>query len=238
MSAPRRAMVLAAGFGTRMKPLSDTLPKPLLRVGGRPLLDHVLDRLAAAGVTDAVVNVHHLARLIEDHLAAREGAPRIVVSDERDAILETGGGVRRALPFLGHEPFLVHNSDSIWIEKGRPALDALISDWDPDTMDVLLLLADRETSLGFDGAGDFEMDASGRLERRKGAAASFVFAGVSIMKPGLFGRMPDGAFSLNRVFDAAIASGRLSGCVLEGQWMHVGTPAALEEAERALARAG
>lgn len=238
MSGPRRAMVLAAGFGTRMKPLSDTLPKPLLQVGGRPLLDHALDRLAAAGVEEAVVNVHHLAGLIETHLVSRKGLPAIRISDERDAILETGGGVMRALPRLGKDPFFVQNSDSLWIEEGGTALGGMTESWNPQVMDALLLLADRDTSLGFDGAGDFERDATGRLSRRSGATAPYVFAGVSILKPELFEGMPGGAFSLNRVFDRAIASGRLHGCVLDGRWMHVGTPGALAEAERTLACAG
>lgn len=231
------AMVLAAGRGERMRPLTDTLPKPLVRLAGRALIDHALDRLAAAGITHAVVNVHYLAGSIEQHLASRS-APVIVISDERDALLETGGGVVRALPLLGSEPFLIHNSDSVWIEGEGQNIARLIDAWDATRMDTLLLLAPTSTSLGYDGKGDFDLSSDGRLLRRSGnTAAPFVFAGVSIAHPRLFSGAPQGRFSLNVLWDRAIAAGRAYGIVLDGRWMHVGTPSAVVEAEAAIARA-
>lgn len=232
-----RAMVLAAGLGQRMRPITDTLPKPLVQIGGKAMLDHALDRLAQAGVGEAVVNVHHLADRIESHLAGRT-SPRITISDERAQLLETGGGVKKALPLLGERPFFHVNSDSLWSETGRSNLLAMTERWDGAEMDMLLLLARREGSIGFDGAGDFFRDEAGRLTRR-GAAASapYVYAGVAILKPTLFSDTPEGPFSLNLLFDRAIAAGRLFGLVLEGQWLHVGTPAAIAPAEAAFAAA-
>ncbi len=233
----RRAMVLAAGLGQRMRPITDTLPKPLVAIGGKTMLDHALDRLAEAGVEQAIVNVHHLAERIEAHLAGRS-RPRITISDERAQLLETGGGVRKALPLLGPEPFFHINSDSLWSETGRSNLAAMAQTWNPATMDLLLLLAARETSIGFDGAGDFFRDEAGRLARRgQAAGAPYIYAGVAILKPALFADSPDGPFSLNLLFDRAIAAGRLHGDVLEGQWLHVGTPDAIAPAEAAFARA-
>lgn len=228
---PTHAMVLAAGLGQRMRPITDTLPKPLVRIGGKAMLDHALDRLAEAGVQRAVVNVHHLADQIERHLAGRT-APAIVISDERDRLLETGGGVTRALPLLGAEPFLHLNSDSLWIEGPRPTLAAMADAWEPARMDMLLLLADRARSLGYDGRGDFRMDGEGRLTRRPaGEDADHVFAGVAIIKPGLFADAPAGPWSLNRLFDRLIPEGRLRGLPLDGQWLHVGTPESIAPAE-------
>ncbi len=225
------AMVLAAGFGKRMRPLTDWVPKPLLRLAGRALIDHALDRLAEAGVERAVVNVHHFADQIEAHLRGRT-APRIIISDERDSILETGGGVRRALPHLGRRPFLVHNSDSVWSEGARSNIKTLIDAWDGARMSALLLLARRDSSIGYDGRGDFHMNSTGRIRRRKKDDESdHVFAGVSILAPRLFEGVGDEAFSLNVIFDRASAEGSLFGAVLEGTWMHVGTPQALSEAE-------
>jgi N-acetyl-alpha-D-muramate 1-phosphate uridylyltransferase len=230
------AMVLAAGLGTRMRPLTDRTPKPLVELGGRPLLDHVLDRLAAAGIGRAVVNVHHFADQIEAHLTPRR-YPAIKFSNERGAILETGGGVLKALPDLGSRPFIVHNSDSVWTEYGRSNLGLLKEAWAPQRMDALLLLAPCATSIGYDGRGDYHLDATtGRLRRKSaGEQTSLVFAGVSILKPQLFDGVTDRAFSLVKIFDRADASKRLCGVVLEGTWMHVGTPAALKEAEEHLA---
>lgn len=229
------AMVLAAGLGTRMRPVTDTIPKPLVRVGGRALIDHALDRVAEAGIATAVVNVHYLADLIEAHVRPRR-RPVIVISDERGELLETGGGVKRALPLLGPAPFLLLNSDSLWIEGQKPNLVRLREAWDPERMDILLLLAPVATSLGFEGRGDFFMDADGRLERRGARdAAPFVYAGVAILKPQLFDDTADGAFSLNRLFDRAIVAGRLYGSPLAGQWLHVGTPDAIAAAEERLA---
>ncbi len=225
------AMVLAAGLGTRMRPLTDRIPKPLVTLGGRTLLDHVLDRLADAGIGRAVVNVHHFADQIEAHLKSRK-EPAITISDERGAILETGGGVLKALPLLGSAPFMVHNSDSVWTEGARSNLRLLMDAWTPRSMDCLLLLARCNSSIGFDGLGDYYMDASGRLARRTGSEeAPYVFAGVSILKPELFDGVTERAFSLVRTFDRAMARNALYGVVLEGTWMHVGTPDALIEAE-------
>ena len=231
-----KAFVLAAGLGTRMRPLTDRLPKPLVTLAGRSLLDHALDRLAATGITEAVVNVHYLADLIEAHLRQRH-QPRIVISDERDALLETGGGVAKVLPLLGTRPFLVHNSDSVWVEGATNNLGALAAAFDESRMDGLLLLADRETSLGYDGRGDFHLEADGRLRRvAKGETARFVFAGVSIATPRLMRDAPAGAFSLNQVWDRALAEQRLYGLALDGTWMHVGDPSALAAAEALLAK--
>lgn len=234
MSRPTTAFVLAAGLGKRMRPLTDTMPKPMVPLGGRPLLDHVLDRLAAAGVTRAVVNVHYLADQIERHVTART-SPRVTISDERDRVLDTGGGVKRALPLLGTAPFIVHNSDSVWLEGPRANIDALIDAWDGERMNSLLLLARTSRCLGYDGTGDFHLRADGRVERRRtDATAPLVFTGVSIAHPRLLDGIDDEVFSLNRSWDRAIAEGRLYGMLLDGYWMHVGTPDALAAAERCL----
>ncbi len=228
------ALVLAAGFGHRMRPLTDTLPKPLVRLGGKPMLDHVLDRLAEIGVSDAVVNVHYLADLIEAHLKTRT-APRITISDERDAILDTGGAVNKARHLLGTAPFFVHNSDSVWTEKRGSTLARMVEAWDSRTMDSLLLLAPANASLGYSGRGDFHFDEGGRVRRRqRDESAAYVFAGVSINHPRMFAECPAGAFSLNRVWDRALDQGRLAAICHDGMWMHVGTPDALAEAERCL----
>ncbi|HVV93125.1 MAG TPA: nucleotidyltransferase family protein [Hyphomicrobiales bacterium] len=225
-------MVLAAGLGRRMGALTTERPKPMVEVGGRPLIDHVLDRLVAAGVDPVVVNVHHHADQLEDHLR-RRARPDIVISDERDALLETGGGVRRALPLLGTDPFFVMNGDTIWIEDGVSNLARMAAAFDPARMDALLLLAGRAGSIGYEGRGDFLRAEDGRLARRPAeSGAPFVFAGASILKPSVFLGTPEVPFSLNLVFDRAIAAGRLYGLPLAGLWMHVGTPEAVAEAER------
>ncbi len=225
-------MVLAAGLGKRMRPLTDTVPKPLVQLKGRALIDHVLDRMAAAGVDRAVVNVHYLADKLETHVAHRQ-RPEITISDERGLILDTGGAVVHALSKLGSEPFLIHNSDSVWIEGVGSNLERLFAAWDAETMDSLMLLASATSSLGYDGPGDFGMGTDGRLFRRgERQMVPFVFTGVSIAHPRMFEGAPHGAFSLNRVWDAAIEKGRLYGIRLDGLWMHVGTPDALTEAER------
>ena len=227
----RRAMVLAAGLGQRMRPITDTLPKPLVVIGGKAMLDHALDRLAEAGVEQAVVNVHHLAAQIENHIAERE-RPRVTISDERAQLLETGGGVKKALPLLGPEPFFHVNSDSLWSETERSNMSAMAKAWDAARMDMLLLLAQREGSVGFDGRGDFFLGEDGLLTRRGSAtSAPYVYAGVAIMKPELFSDTPEGPFSLNLLFDRAAANGRLHGLRLDGQWLHVGTPEGLRDAE-------
>jgi MurNAc alpha-1-phosphate uridylyltransferase len=231
---PRAAMVLAAGRGERMRPLTDTLPKPLVVVAGKPLLDHVLDRLAAAGVERAVVNVHYLADLIENHLAGRK-APRIVISDERAQLLDTGGGVVMALPALGRAPFFHINSDTIWIDSVKPNLERLAEVFDPATMDALLLLAPSTESIGDSGRGDFVMMPDRRLRRRgEREVAPFVYAGAAILRPELFDGAPKGPFSLTRLFDRAAEAGRLHGLRLDGLWMHVGTPEAIADAEAAI----
>ena len=229
---PETAMVLAAGYGRRMLPLTETIPKPLVRLKGRPLIDHVLDRIAHAGIPRAIVNVHHFADKLEAHLNKRE-RPTIVISDERDKMLDTGGGVAKALPLLGSAPFLIHNSDSVWIEGVGSNLERLFAAWDDVRMDALMLLASGTTSIGYDGQGDFTMGTDGRLQRRgERQLTPFVFTGVSIAHPRLLEGAPKGPFSLNAPWDAAIDKGRLFGVRLDGLWMHVGTPQALNEAER------
>ncbi|MFM2423519.1 MAG: hypothetical protein RL291_2049 [Pseudomonadota bacterium] len=232
-------MVLAAGLGTRMRGRDPHLPKPLITLGGRTLLDRVLDRIATAGIGRCVVNVHWKADLIEAHLKARR-LPDIVISDERAELLDTGGGMKRALPLLGTDAVLRHNSDSVWAEApGRDNLGALSAQWQPNPMDCLLLLAPRQTALGYDGRGDFHLAADGRIRRRaKDETADYVFAGADILKPQSFVGMPDGPFSLNRIWDLAINQGRAFGAVLDGRWMHVGTPEAVDEAEALLRAVG
>jgi MurNAc alpha-1-phosphate uridylyltransferase len=228
-------MILAAGLGKRMRPVTDTLPKPLVPVGGRALIDHALDRAAESGIETAIVNVHYLADLVEAHVRARR-RPKIVISDERGELLETGGGIRKALPLLGPDPFLVLNSDSLWIDGATPNLLSLQETWDPERMDILLLVAEAAKSLGYQGRGDFSIDGDGRLQRRgERPSVPFVYAGVAILKPQLFDDTPQGAFSLNLVFDRAIVAGRLYGMPLDGQWLHVGTPDAIAAAEERLA---
>jgi MurNAc alpha-1-phosphate uridylyltransferase len=233
-STPRRAMVLAAGLGTRMRPLTDTMPKPLVPVAGHALIDHVLDRLADAGVKRAVVNVHYLAEMLESHLAYRT-RPQIVISNERGLLLGTGGGVLRALPHLGEAPFFHINSDTIWIDGVKPNLARLAEAFDPAGMDALLLLASTTGSIGYDGRGDYSMAADGRLRRRaEREVAPFVFAGAAILSPALFKNAPTGEFPLTLLFDRAAEAGRLAGLRLDGLWMHVGTPEAIAAAEAAI----
>jgi MurNAc alpha-1-phosphate uridylyltransferase len=235
IATPRSAMVLAAGRGERMRPLTDRVPKPLVAVAGLPLIDHVLDRLAAVGVERAVVNVHYLADAIERHLAARK-RPRIVISDEREKLLDTGGGVVKALAALGGEPFFHVNSDTIWIDGVRSNLERLAEAFDPAVTDALLLLAPVATSIGYAGRGDFVMEPCGRLRRRgEQEIAPFVYAGAALLAPALFADAPTGAFPLTRMFDRAARAGRLHGLRLEGVWMHVGTPDAIAQAEDAIA---
>jgi N-acetyl-alpha-D-muramate 1-phosphate uridylyltransferase len=231
---PNRAIVLAAGLGTRMRPYNGHVPKPLVEVGGKSLIDYSLDRLAAAGVERAVVNVHHLADALERHLAPRQ-RPHIVISDERGALLGTGGGIAKALPQLGDAPFFLVNSDTVWLDGVKPNFTRLAEAFDPETMDVLLLLAPTTDSIGYAGRGDFAMLPDGRLRRRhEHEVVPFVYAGAAILSPALFVDLPSGAFSLTVLFDRAGANGRLYGLRLEGVWMHVGTPEAVAAAEAAL----
>jgi MurNAc alpha-1-phosphate uridylyltransferase len=234
---PTVAMVLSAGLGTRMAPINGgVLPKPLVQLGGKALIDHVLDRHLEAGITRAVVNVHHKADLIEAHLKGRR-SPRIEISDERERLLDTGGGVKRALPRLGAGPFLIHNSDSVWIEGVGSNLARLFAAWDGERMDCLMLLACTSQSLGYHGRGDFAFEADGRIRRRvEQEIVPFAFAGVSLAHARLLEDSPDGAFSLNVVWSRAIAQGRAFGLRMEGTWMHVGTPDALAQAEQRLAQ--
>lgn len=231
---PRRAMVLAAGLGTRMRPFNGQIPKPLVQVGGKSLIDYVLDRLADAGVERAVVNVHHLADQIERHLAARQ-RPAIVVADERRELLGTAGGVLNALPQLGDAPFFHVNSDTIWIDGVQPNLARLADAFDPDRMDALLLLASTTSSIGYAGRGDFAMAADGRLTRRgERDVVPFVYAGAAVLTPAFFAGTPAGPSSMSPLFDRAVEAGRLYGLRLEGIWMHVGTPEAVAAAEAAM----
>jgi MurNAc alpha-1-phosphate uridylyltransferase len=227
-------MVLAAGLGTRMRPLTDTKPKPLVEVAGKPLLDHVLDRLADAGAERAIVNVHHLAEQIIAHVTERR-RPRVTISDERGVLLGTGGGVVKALADLGREPFFHLNSDTIWIDGATPNLRRLAGVFDAAAMDALLLLAPTTGSLGYSGPGDFLMGPDGRLTARgERASAPFVFAGAAILSLALFRDAPQGEFPLTLLFKRAQDAGRLYGLALDGLWMHVGTPEAIAEAERAI----
>ena len=233
---PDTAMVFAAGLGTRMRPVTDRMPKPLVEVGGKALIDHVLDRFAGAGVGSAIVNVHYLPDMIVSHLAGRR-KPRVVISDERDLLLDQGGGIKKVLPLLGEAPFFVANTDAFWVEGPTSNLRRLAGAWDPEKMDALLLVASATTSVGVDWPGDFSMDAEGRLARREETAVvPFVYSGVGIVKPGLFAAETREVFRLAPFFFAAAERGRLFGVRLEGAWMHVGTPEAIAEAERAIAR--
>jgi len=231
---PRRAMVLAAGLGKRMRPLTDVTPKPLVAVDGKPLIDRVLDKLATAGVESVVVNVHYLADRVVSHLAGRT-SPAIMISDERGALLDTGGGIVNALPLLGSAPFFLANADTLWIDGVKPNLLRLAAAFNAARMDGLLLLAATCTTVGYAGRGDFVMAADGSLRRRgEREIAPFVYAGVAVLAPTLFNEAPPGAYSLNLLFDRAIESGRLYGLRLEGLWMHVGTPEAVAAAEAAI----
>ncbi|WP_131118897.1 nucleotidyltransferase family protein [Lichenihabitans psoromatis] len=231
MPIPDVAMVFAAGLGTRMRPLTETMPKPLISVAKRSMLDHTLDRLADAGVRHAIVNVHYLADQIEASLAGRT-APSIIISDERDRLLDQGGGIKKALPLLGPAPFLICNTDALWLEGPTSNLRRLAAHWDPHRMDILLLVASTTTSIGVDWPGDFAMDEDGRLSRRQEHAVTpFVYSGIGIVKPELFAETQADVFRLAPFFFAAAEAGRLFGTRLEGLWLHVGTPEALAEAE-------
>ena len=234
---PNHAIVLAAGLGTRMRPYTGHVPKPLVQIGGKSLIDYSLDRLADAGVDRVVVNVHHLADALERHLASRR-RPHIVISDERTELLGTGGGIAKALPQLGDAPFFLVNSDTVWLDGVKPNFARLAEAFDSATMDALLLLAPTTNSIGYSGRGDFAMLPDGRLRRRgEREVVPFVYAGAAILSPALFAGAPAGAFPLTPLFDRAGAKDRLFGLRLEGLWMHVGTPEAVAAAEAALAAA-
>lgn len=235
MSGPTRAMIMAAGLGTRMRPLTDDRPKPLVVVAGKTLIDHALDRLVAAGVTLAVVNVHYMSDMVKAHLAKRKDI-EIRYSEETDALLGTGGGVVKAMPHFGNEPFFIVNSDTIWVEGFGRALERMKARWDPKIMDGLLLMAAMVSAIGFEGSGDFNMDPDGHLTRVAELRLSpYAYPGVQIVHPRLFAKAPAGAFSTNLVWDVAIAARRLYGIRLDGVWIHVGTPEAVKEADAFLA---
>lgn len=229
-AAPKRAMVLAAGLGTRMRPLTETRPKPLIEVAGKALIDHALDSLERAGVEEAVVNLHHFGDMIRAHLAPRR-RPAIAFSDESETLLETGGGVAKALERLGPDPFLVVNGDILWLDGAANTLARLGERWMDGRMDALLLLQPTVGALGYAGRGDYDMDAEGLAFRRvEQTIAPFLFAGVQILHPRLFEGAPEGPFSLNLLWDRAERAGRLFGLRHEGPWAHVGTPEAIAEA--------
>ncbi len=228
-------MVLAAGLGTRMRPLTDKTPKPLIPVAGKPLIDYALDRFAAAGVRQAVVNVHHHADRLEAHVKAR-ARPTIVISDERGRLLETGGGLKKARAHFGDGPVYCTNTDAILIDAdGEEACAALARGWRAQDMDALLLLVPTERASGYDGRGDFDRDKDGRISLRKGEHAPYVFTGLQLIAPALIDEGPDGPFSTRLLWDRASERGRLFGIVHRGFWMHVGDAAGLAEAEARLA---
>jgi N-acetyl-alpha-D-muramate 1-phosphate uridylyltransferase len=230
---PAKAMVLAAGLGLRMRPLTERIPKPLVQVAGRPLLDHVLDKLGDADVGEAVVNVHYLPDQIIGHVADRT-KPRVIISDETNQVLGTGGGVVRALPLLGEDPFFLVNADTLWIDGVRSNLSRLAETFEPARMDILLLMAPTASSIGYNGSGDYAMLPDGALrKRREHQVVPFVYAGAAILSPSIFANAPSGEFSLTKMFDAANEQERLFGLRLDGMWMHVGTPDAVGAAEEA-----
>lgn len=228
---PYKAMVLAAGLGTRLKPVTDTLPKALVQVDNRALIDHALDRLEAVGVGEVVVNTHYLAEQLQAHLSGQK-SPVLQISHEDD-LLDTGGGIAKALPLLGDDPFLAVNADAFWLNGPYDALQRMAHTWDDDTMDGLLLLHSTVEAYGYTGLGDFCAPlGDGVLTRRlEGEVSPWLFTGIQMLHPRLFKTAPDGAFSLNLLYDRAIESGRLLGVVHDGEWFHVGTPQGLEEAE-------
>jgi N-acetyl-alpha-D-muramate 1-phosphate uridylyltransferase len=228
-------MIMAAGFGTRMRPLTDNLPKPLVKVRGKALIDHVIDRLVAAGVTLIVVNAHYKAEQIKAHLAGRKDV-EIRISDESEALLDSGGGIFKALANFQGEPFFHANADTVWIESASHALDKLQARWDGDTMDALMLLAPTVNTVCYDGSGDFMMDAEGRLSRvPEGRISPFVWMSMEILHPRLFDGVQPGKFSINPLWDRAIETGRLFGMRLDGVWMHIDRPEAVAAAEDYLA---
>jgi MurNAc alpha-1-phosphate uridylyltransferase len=232
------AMVLAAGLGTRLRPITDTMPKPLVCVAGKPMIDHVLDLLGEAGITKAVVNVHHFADQMEQHLSART-APAILISDERAALMNSGGGLAKGLTLLPPGPVLVMNADLFWINEpeDRSNLRRLAEAFDPERMDMLLLCVDLEQTTGHNGKRDFSLGSDGRLVRfEDGMAEPVVYAGAIAMMTTLLEDAPKDAFNLNIYFDKAAAAGRLFGLKLEGDWITVGTPDAIEEADALFAR--
>ncbi len=232
---PRTAMIMAAGLGKRMRPLTVTKPKPLIEVNGKALLDHVLDRLRIAGVKKVVVNVHYLADALEAHLSTRAHGLEVVISDERGLLMETGGGLVKAEPLIDCDPFLALNSDNLWIDGPADTMKLLASHWDDSKMDALLLLVPQARALGHKGLGDFHMDRAGRIRRRERShVAPFVFTGIQMLSKRLLKDAPDGPFSTNILWDRAIAEGRAFGAVHQGLWFDVGTPQSISFTEAAL----
>ena len=236
-SVPKNAMVLAAGLGTRMRPITDRIPKPLVPIAGRTLLDWGLDALAAAGVEKAVVNVHYLPDQIVAHVASRT-RPRVIISDESAGLLNSAGGIVKALPELGPDPFFILNADTFWIDGGVSNLERLALAWNPAEADILIMLADIASSTGHVGGTDFLIGGDGRLSRAKGAPEGLIYAGAGIIHPRIFAGSAAEPHSLNLYFDRAIAAGRLFGMPMEGHWITVGTPDAIPLAEAAVVRAG
>lgn len=230
---PATAMVFAAGLGTRMRPITDTIPKPLVSVAGRTLIDRALDDFASAGVETAIVNVHHLANQIEAHLASRTD-PRIVISDERALLLDQGGGIKKVLPLIGDDPFFVCNTDAFWFGAPNSNIVSLAEAWDDAQMDAALLLAPTQGSVGVDWEGDFDLSSDGRIIRRPGPKP-YVYAGVGLIRPQLFAGETQDVFKLAPFLFAAAEKGRVFGVVSSGLWLHVGTVAAIDEAEKAIA---
>ena len=229
---PKTAMVMAAGLGKRMRPLTATRPKPLIEVAGRALLDHVLDRLRVAGVEKVVVNVHYLPGALEAHLAGKAGGLQVAISDEREQLLETGGGMVKAAPMIDADPFLVVNSDNLWVDGPADTLKVLASHWDGARMDALLLLVPHARAQNHRGLGDFHMDRNGRLRRReRSRVAPFVYTGIQMVSKSLLDGAPEGPFSTNMLWDKAIEAGRCFGAVHQGLWFDVGTPAAIRKTE-------
>lgn len=231
----RTAMIMAAGLGKRMRPLTATRPKPLIEVAGKALLDHVLDRLAAAGVKEVVVNVHYLADAVEAHLATRDHGLEVAISDERDLLLETGGGLVHAVDLIDSDPFLAVNSDNLWVDGPADTLKLLASHWDDAKMDALLLLVPLARARNHNGMGDFHMTRTGRLRRReRSRVAPFVFTGIQMVSKRLLKDAPEGPFSTNILWDRAIEAGRCYGAVHQGLWFDVGTPKSIKLTEAAL----
>ena len=232
---PHTAMIMAAGLGKRMRPLTATRPKPLIEVSGKALLDHVLEKLRAAGVTKVVVNVHYLADSLEAHLASRSHGLEVAISDERALLMETGGGLVQAAPLIDCDPFLALNSDNLWIDGPADTLKLLASQWDDARMDALLLLVPLARALNHQGMGDFHMGRTGRLRRRERShVAPFVFTGVQMVSKRLLRDAPEGPFSTNILWDRAIEEGRCFGAVHQGLWFDVGTPQSIQLTETAL----
>ncbi len=235
MNVPSSAMLLAAGLGTRMRPLTLSCPKPLIEVAGRPLIDHAVERLREVGVRRVVVNIHWLAEKMLEWVERQVPPPEFLVSDETERLLETGGGLKKALPLLGADAFYAINTDSIWLDEDVPALRRLAEAWDEERMDCLVLTVPPQRAVGHSGGGDFVLSDDGRVRRAAGEPEAEVFTGVQIVHPRLFRDAPEGPFSMNLLFDVAMQAGRMYALSHDGLWLHVGTPEAVTQAEEAMA---